>query len=106
MKICKKLSDIKLGPSWRSPLLSSRFEKGDDVILEPNEAVEELSWDDPVLTKAMICDYPEEKLKKGMANEMKSMDFFKVYKEKELRRVDRGPEEGGDRNYVGDPTKR
>ena len=39
-------------------------------------------WNYPYLNDQMLRDYPSDKLSDGMAKEMESMDYFKVYTER------------------------
>ena len=55
--------------------------KGQHIEVHTNEEPEETTWNNPLLTESMLKEFPEDKLKQGMAKEMESMDYFDVYEE-------------------------
>ena len=61
--------------------------KGKDIEVHTNEEEDELTWNNPLLTEAMLKEFPEDKLKQGMSKEMESMDYFDVYEEIDVTKL-------------------
>jgi hypothetical protein len=74
-----------------TPVTVVSTKKGHAIDVATNDATDELKLDDPLLTDSMMSEFPTDKLREGMNEEMDSMRHFNVYTE--LRATDLTDEE-------------